>query len=190
MEQRILAVDDEPHMLQLLERIIKEKTSYTITTTANSLTVPKMLEENQYDVIISDLKMPGLDGLDLLKMIREKGRPEELIIITAFGSLDTAVEAMSQGVFDYITKPFKKEQILFTMERAMRWQKLKREAKRMQEIFLIEPYEEAIKAFLREYVLGLARRADGDIEEMASRSALSPKVIAEQLRDTPDKPSD
>jgi DNA-binding response OmpR family regulator len=183
MEQRILAIDDEPHMLKLLERIVTEKTSYRITTTTNSLEVPKILEKNQYDLIITDLKMPGLDGIDLLRLIRENNRPEEVIIITAFGSLETAVEALSRGVFDYITKPFKKEQILFTMDRAMRWQRLKREAGRVQKIFSLEPYEKASQAFLREYVRDLARRCGGDQKEMAGRSGLSPEAIAAAMKD-------
>jgi DNA-binding NtrC family response regulator len=187
MEQRILAVDDEPHMLQLLERIVKEKTPYHITTTSNSLMVPKMLEETRYDLIISDLKMPGLDGLDLLRMIRENHRSEELIIITAFGSLETAVEAMSQGVFDYITKPFKKEQILFTIDRGMRWQKLKRESLRMQKVFLMEPYDKASRAFLREYVRTLARRTGGNEQEVTARSGLAAEVIAEVLREVSEE---
>jgi DNA-binding response OmpR family regulator len=182
MEQRILAIDDEPHMLKLLERIVTEKTSYRITTTSNSLEVPKILEQARFDLIITDLKMPGLDGIDLLRLIRENNRPEEVIIITAFGSLETAVEALSRGVFDYITKPFKKEQILFTMDRAMRWQKLKRQAQEMQKIFDLEPYETARKAFVREYVENLARRCGGDEKEMAARSGQSPEWIAAAMR--------
>lgn len=192
MEQRILAIDDEPHMLRLLERIVTEKTPYRITTATNSLEVPKILEKTQYDLIITDLKMPGLDGMDLLRLIRENNRPEEVIIITAFGSLETAVEALSRGVFDYITKPFKKEQILFTMDRAMRWQKLKREAQKMQKIFSLEPYEKANQAFLREYLRDLAGRCGGDQKEMASRSGLSPEGIAaalkEDLEEADDRP--
>ena len=183
MEQRILAIDDEPHMLKLLERIVTEKTSYRITTTTNSLEVPKILEKNQYDLIITDLKMPGLDGIDLLRLIRENNRPEEVIIITAFGSLETAVEALSRGVFDYITKPFKKEQILFTMDRAMRWQRLKREAGKMQKIFSLEPYEKASQAFRSEYLRDLARRCGGDQKEMAARSGLSPEAVAAAMKD-------
>jgi len=185
MKQRILAVDDEPHMLQLLERIIKEKTAYHVTATSNSLMVPTMLKEARYDLIISDLKMPGLDGLDLLRLIREDHRPEELIIITAFGSLETAVQAMSQGAFDYITKPFRKEHLLFTIDRAMRWQKLKQESQRMQEIFLMEPYDKAAVEFFREYVRNMAQRSGGDVREAAARSGLAEEVIADALRAGP-----
>ncbi len=177
MEQRILAVDDEPHMLRLLERIITEKTPYRISTTSNSLMVPKMLEEEQYDLVITDLKMPGLDGLDLLRMIRENGRNEELIIITAFGSLDSAIEAMSQGVFDYITKPFKKEQILFTIDRAMRWQKLKQESRAMHAILVAEPYERAEREFRTQYVRNLAERSGNSVEEVAAASGLHVDVV-------------
>ena len=186
MQQKILAIDDEPHMLKLLERIVTEKTPYHITTTNNSLEVPKILEKTQYDLIITDLKMPGLDGIDLLRLIRENNRPEEVIIITAFGSLETAVEALSRGVFDYITKPFKKEQILFTMDRAMRWQKLKQEVQKMQKILSLEPYEKASQAFAREYVRNLAKRC-GDEKEMAARSGMSPEGIAAALKDDPEQ---
>jgi DNA-binding NtrC family response regulator len=187
MEQRILAVDDEPHMLKLLERIISEKTPYRITITTNSLEVPQILERSQFDLIITDLKMPGLDGLDLLRMIRENNRPEEVVIITAFGSLETAVEALSRGVFDYLTKPFKKEQILFTIDRVMRWQGLKREARRMQKIFDLEPYDRASRLFIREYVGRLAKRCGGDEGEMAARSGISPEGIAAALRQDPEE---
>ncbi|MBI4832545.1 MAG: response regulator, partial [Candidatus Lindowbacteria bacterium] len=172
MKQRILAVDDEVHMLKLLERIITEKTAYQITTTNNSLEVPGILEKDRFDLVITDLKMPGMDGIDILRMIKEKGRPEEVIIITAFGSLETAIEALSRGVFDYITKPFKKEQIIFTVDRAMRWQSLRRESARMSEIFGREPYEKARRAFELEYVRLLAERCGGDTNKMSERAGL------------------
>ncbi len=193
MEQRILAVDDEPHMLKLLERIVTEKTPYRITTTTNSLEVPKILEEAKYDLIITDLKMPGLDGIDLLRTIKENNRPEEVIIITAFGSLETAIEALSRGVFDYITKPFKKEQILVTMERAMRWQRLKKENQKMQNILSLEPYEKASQAFAYEYLRNLAQRCRGDAEEMARRSGMDREWISkagkEDLDESGSRPS-
>lgn len=172
MKQRILAVDDEPHMLKLMERIITEKTPYQITTTSNSLEVPEILEKNEFDLVIVDLKMPGMDGLDLLRLVKEKERFEEVVIITAFGSLETAIEALSLGVFDYITKPFKKEQIIFTIKRAMRWQQMKRESARMGELFSMEPCAEAQKAFEREYVSRLLERCGGDEKKAAERSGL------------------
>ncbi|TAL69954.1 MAG: response regulator [Bacteroidetes bacterium] len=151
MVQKILAVDDEPDLLLLLERIIREKTPYQISVTNNSLEVPGILGQCEFDIIITDLKMPGMDGLDILKYVKDNKRFEQVIIITAFGSLETAMEALSQGVFDYITKPFKKEQIIFTLDRAMRFQTNAREAKQIAEIF-IKPLDEALESFKSEYI--------------------------------------
>ena len=176
--QRILAVDDEVHMLRLLERIISEKTPYPIVTTNNPLEVPKLLEKESFDVILTDLKMPGMDGMDILRLVKERGRSEEIIILTAFGSLETAIEALSNDVFDYITKPFKKEQILFTVNKAMSWQRLKRESAATAALFEREPYAEAEKAFQAEYLRRLGERCDGDPEKMARRSGLPDALLA------------
>ncbi|MFC1888730.1 response regulator [Thermodesulfobacteriota bacterium] len=183
MKQRILAVDDEPDMLRLLERIITEKTPYSIEICGNALEVPAILEDRTFDVIITDLKMPGMDGLDILRMVQEKDRKEEVIIITAFGSLDSAVEALSKGIYDYITKPFKKEQIISTVGKAMQWQKTRKEMSRMTGIFDREPYEEAVDAFQLEYVKQLALRHGGNEKAMAERSGLPADLIRSVLVD-------
>jgi DNA-binding NtrC family response regulator len=185
--QRILAVDDEVHMLRLLERIIAEKTPYPIVTTNSPLEVPRLLEEQRFDLILTDLKMPGMDGLDILRAVKERGRGEEIIILTAFGSLETAIEALSNDVFDYITKPFKKEQILFTVHKAMRWQRLRREAEATAAIFEREPYPLAERAFRTEYLRRLAERCGGEVSAVAARSGLPPEQVAESLR--PSDPS-
>jgi DNA-binding NtrC family response regulator len=177
--QRILAVDDEVHMLRLLERIISEKTPYPIVTTNNPLEVPKLLEKECFDLILTDLKMPGMDGMDILRSVKEQGRSEEIIILTAFGSLETAIEALSNDVFDYITKPFKKEQILFTVNKAMHWQRLKREAAATAALFEREPYAEAERSFQSEYLRRLGERCGGDLEKIAQRSGLPDAVVAE-----------
>lgn len=183
MTQHILAVDDEPHMLKLLERIVEEKTPYRITTTSNSLEVPGLLERHAFDVVVTDLKMPGMDGLDVLQTVRERGRGEQVIIITAFGTLDSAMTALSSGVFDYIIKPFKKEAFLFSLHRAMRWVQKQREVEGLQAIFETEPYEEAREAFDREYVRRLRQRASGDVAALAERSGMNPGQLEELLQD-------
>jgi len=184
MKQRILAVDDEPHMLLLLERIITEKTPFSIVTTNNPLEVPKILQNEQFDLIITDLKMPGLDGLEILRSIRTGDRFEQVIMITAFGSLESAVEAMSQGVFDYITKPFKKEQIIFAVDRAMRWQRVRRDLMNVEALFALEPYSAAEQAFSREYARRLAARQGGDVAEMSRRSGIPAEAIRSAMAAT------
>lgn len=182
MKQKILAVDDEVHMLKLLERIIGEKTAYQIQTTNNALEVPPLLTQQNFDIIITDLKMPGMDGIDLLKHIKEKNIDSEVIIITAFGSMESAIEALARGAFDYITKPFKKEQIIFTVDRAMKFQQLKRENNRFTEILNLEPFGLAEAKFKQEYLNRLKERCGAQSPEMASRSGFSPDEIAAFLK--------
>jgi len=183
MTQRILAVDDEPHMLELLERIVEEKTEYRIRTTSNSLEVPRLLDGDAYDVVVTDLKMAGMDGLDVLRTVHERGRGERVIIITAFGTLDSALSALSLGVFDYITKPFKKEEFLRSLNRAMGSVRERRDVEALRSIFHQEPYDQARDAFDREYVRRLRQRASGDVATLAERSGLSPQRLEELLRD-------
>jgi DNA-binding NtrC family response regulator len=181
MKQQILAVDDEPHMLRLLERIITEKTAYGIVTTQNSLEVPEILKNQSFDVIISDLKMPGKDGLDILRYLQENERDELVLIITAFGSLDSATEALSNGAFGYITKPFKKEQIIALLDRAMDIQFSRRESARLGRIFDLEPFDKATAAFEREYIRRLSERVGGQIERLADHSGLATDRLNKML---------
>ena len=177
MPQKILAVDDQPHMLVLLERIVREQTKYEFTSTNNPLEIPGLLEHNTYDVIITDLKMPGMDGLDILEYVNENKRHEKVIIITAFGELETAIRAMTGGAFDYITKPFRKEQILHTLDRAMSWQILESEAMACHEMCVAEPYAAAEAEFRRRYVLKMAARCEHNIDEICAKSGLSREEI-------------
>jgi DNA-binding NtrC family response regulator len=127
MSERILVIDDEPDMLMLLRMIIEDNTSYEVETTNNPAEGLKMLTEEAYDLVISDLKMPGMDGLELFDELR-KMRPDiPVIIITAYGSPEAADEALKKGISDFITKPFRKDTILFTMKRVLELTMLKRE---------------------------------------------------------------
>jgi len=182
MSQEILAVDDELHMLRLLEQIIREKTAYDIDTTHNALEVPERLEENQYKLIITDLCMPGLTGLDILKLVQERGRSEEVIIITAFGALETATEAFRLGAYDYILKPFRKDRLLVSIERVMRFQKCKTTGGFYDQLLGTEPYQLALDQFRRDYIFHLSHLTQGNIEEIARRSGLSIGEIEEVLR--------
>jgi DNA-binding NtrC family response regulator len=133
MEGRILIVDDEPDMLKLLAMIIKEKTSYSVTTTNNPMEALEISKKGGYDLLIADLKMPGLDGMELLEAVKRIDEDIPFIIITAFGTVEAGQEAMRKGAFDFITKPFRKEQILFTIDKAMKWLSVQRENKMLRE---------------------------------------------------------
>jgi len=133
MPEKLLVVDDEPDMLRLLSMIIKEKTPYEVATTNNPLEVLELVKKGEFDLVIADLKMPGLDGIELLESLKRFDEDIPVIIITAYGTVEAAVETINKGAFDFITKPFRKEQILFTIEKALKWLRLQRENKMLKE---------------------------------------------------------
>jgi len=127
MSARILVVDDEVDMLSLIKLILMEKTDYEVMTTNNPLEVAQLLEEKRFDVIVTDLKMPIMDGMDVVDAIRNKDGLVPIIIITAYGSVESAEEAVKKGAFDYITKPFRQEQLLISLKKALDWYQLKKD---------------------------------------------------------------
>ena len=127
MTERILVIDDEPDMLLLMSMIIEENTEWEVETTNNPSEGLKMAMENDYDLVIADLKMPGLDGMEVFEELKEMKPDIPVIIITAYGSLEIADEARKKGVADFITKPFRKDTILFTMDRVLEIASVKRE---------------------------------------------------------------
>ncbi len=133
MAEKLLLVDDEPDMLKLLSMIIRDKTPYSVVTTNNPLEALELVKQGGFDLVVSDLKMPGLDGLELLEEIRKFNEEIPVIIVTAYATLESAQEAMGKKAFDFITKPFRKEQILFTIDKALKWQQTERENKMLRE---------------------------------------------------------
>ena len=133
MAEKILIVDDEPDMLKLLSMTIQRKAPYQVTTTNNPVEALELVKGGGFDLIISDLKMPGLDGIELLDAVKRLDPDIPVILMTAYGTIESASEAMEKGGFDFITKPFRIEQILFTIDRAMKWLKLQKENKLLKE---------------------------------------------------------
>ena len=127
MPQRILVIDDEVDMLMLLRMIIEDNTDYEVETTNSPSESIKLLKEESFDLIITDLKMPGMDGMELFDEFRDMEPEIPVIIITANGSIETADEAMTKGVAEFITKPFRKDSILFTINRVLELARVKKE---------------------------------------------------------------
>ena len=124
----ILIVDDERDMRYLLSNIMKED-GYIIYEAGDCLSALSLIEENlPLDLILLDLRIPGeMDGIDLLKKIKGN-RPEmQVIILTAYGNIQTAVEATKLGAYDYLTKPFENDRLRLTIRRALESQKLSQE---------------------------------------------------------------
>jgi DNA-binding NtrC family response regulator len=132
MPERLLVVDDEPNMLRLLKTILMDKTGYEVDTTNNPLEVNKILQEKPYDLVVTDLKMPLVDGIDLIDIVKKIDAAIPIIIITAYGTMETAEEAIQKGAYDFITKPFRKETILITIKRALEWKRMQGELAAMK----------------------------------------------------------
>lgn len=133
MAEKLLIVDDEPDMLKLLGMILRDKTKYEIITTNNPVEALDLVKRGGYDLVITDLKMPGLDGIEMLDAVKNYDVDIPVIMMTAYGTIETAEEALRKGAFDFITKPFRKEQILFTIEKALSWLRLQRENKKLKD---------------------------------------------------------
>jgi len=122
MAGKILIVDDEKDMLLLLQRIISEETDHELVTTANPLKAIELFNNRAFDLVITDLKMPKMNGIRLLEEVKKSRPKTSVVILTAYATIETAVEAIQKGAYDYITKPFRRERILLTIDKVMKWQ--------------------------------------------------------------------
>lgn len=118
MEQGIvLVVDDEKSQRDILKTILEDE-GYDVEVSANASNALNFIKERSFDIILTDLKMPGSDGIDLLQKVLNKNTLMCVIIMTAHGTIDTAVEAMKRGAFDYLTKPLERDELLLCLKRA------------------------------------------------------------------------
>jgi DNA-binding NtrC family response regulator len=126
MPGKILIVDDEQSMCDFME-IMLAKEGYQVETSISGEQAIQRASAENYDLIIADMMMPNMTGVELLKKIK-KGRPEQdFIVMTAFASVDTAIEAMKEGALDYITKPFKIDEIKLVIQKSVSRKELKAE---------------------------------------------------------------
>lgn len=132
MAEKILILDDEVDMLLLLETILTSRTDHEVVTTNNPLELEELMARHAFSVVISDLKMLGRDGLEVVQKVHELDDTVPVVIITAYGSLESAQEAIQKGAYDYLTKPFRKEQVLIAIERALEWRRLILENRRLK----------------------------------------------------------
>ena len=130
-KSKILVVDDEPGMRTFLE-IILRKEGYSVETASDGMKALDNINNNVFDLAILDMLMPVMNGIEVLKRIIEKSPETTVIIITAFASYETAIEAMKLGAYDYITKPFKIDEIKLVIKKALDKKGLERENLRLR----------------------------------------------------------
>ena len=132
LTKKILVVDDEIGIRQSLKKIL-EKEGFDVVTASNGEEAFKLIRGSDIDLLISDIRMAGMDGLELLKVCKSISPYTEVIMITGYASVDTAVDSMKQGAYDYITKPFKKADILKAVGKAIEKQVLTMDNVKMKE---------------------------------------------------------
>jgi len=128
---RILLIDDDLNLGKVIGYQLTQE-GYQVDTATSGRQGLALFNKEDYDIVISDIQMPELSGIDVLKKVRSLNERAIVIMITAYGSVDSAVEACRLGADDYISKPFGKEQLLFTIEKALRFKKLQDENKTLR----------------------------------------------------------
>jgi two-component system response regulator AtoC len=120
---RILAVDDEEPFRRLLKKELSRK-GFSVETAADGRTALNLLRENVFDVILLDIVMPGMNGLSLMKKLRADPATPVIIVLTGRATIETAVEAMKNGAYDYLTKPYKLDELVIIINRAYEYGRL------------------------------------------------------------------
>ena len=119
MKNKILIVDDEKLMrVSLEDKLTKE--GYAVSSLSNAVEGVKLLQSTNYDAVITDLRLPKMDGMDFLREIKKASPDTVVIIMTAYGSIDNAVTAMKEGAYDYVTKPFSLEELIIKLQKALK----------------------------------------------------------------------
>ena len=136
MAEHILIIDDEKNYLLVLEAILSEE-GYHVTALPDPEVALTYLEESEVDVVITDMKMPKLTGQDVLEKVKRQYPHIPVLIMTAFGSIEGAVEAMKIGAFDYISKPFSNDELILSVRKAAQFSATQR-----QNIMLRESLED------------------------------------------------
>ena len=163
MSLKVLVIDDEEEMLTFIRAGLRSQ--YEVITTTSAQRGLELLKENQFDLVLCDLRMPGIDGLEFLKKINELGINITVIVMSAYGSTDTAIEAMKLGAYDYISKPFSKDELILTLRKAEEREKLRKEREvlkeeniRLKSLVSSEPYELVYRSKEMEKVINTVKR--------------------------------
>ncbi len=167
MKSRILVVDDEESIREFLEIMLK-KEGYEVTLAEDGQKAIEVLAKKSFDMIISDLQMPHVTGVELLKHVKESYPDTVFMMITAFGTTETAVEAMKMGAFDYLTKPFKIDEVRMNIHNALRSRNLEVENRTLK--------KELVKEYSFQNMVGNSAPMHA-IYDMVKRVALTPTNV-------------
>ncbi|NUP08674.1 MAG: response regulator [Polyangiaceae bacterium] len=196
---RILVVDDKPTFLSLFEKLAGDRMDVrTASTAAKALGV---LELETVDVVVTDIRMPDMDGVELLHELKRRGLDIEVILVTAYGTIPQAVRAMQDGAFSYLTKPFDPAEALAIIEAAILRRRMReepaadsveedrdgrdddaQEGSRLAALSYREVVDLARDRATREYLVELLRTARGNVTRAAQRARLERESLHRLMR--------
>ena len=130
-DAKVLVVDDEENIRHMLTLLLK-KEGYAVVTADDGNRALERLEQHDFDAVLCDLRMPNLDGMGFLHELAVRGAAATVIVMSAYADIDDALDAIKAGAYDYVAKPFKKDEILFTLRKARERQRLKRELRALR----------------------------------------------------------
>ena len=163
---RVLVVDDEKFIRDIIADFLGME-GYIVRTAEDGSSAVSELERARYDMVISDLKMPRMGGLDLLKEVARTHPDTLTVIMTGFGTVETAIDAMKRGAYDYILKPFKVEEVVHIVQRGLEKRRLTAENLRLREALSLYKVSEAIAASLSLDEV-IATLTDGALSEVGA----------------------
>jgi DNA-binding NtrC family response regulator len=140
---RVLVADDEKVIREILSDFLTME-GYVVRTVEDGQAALDELEQRSYNLVITDLKMPRMGGIELLEEVNRRGLGVLTVIMTGFGTVETAIDAMKKGAYDYILKPFKVEEVIHIVQRGLEKQRLQQENLQLREAISIYTMSEAL----------------------------------------------
>jgi two-component system response regulator AtoC len=124
--KKVLVIDDEDNMRHMLSALLANH-GYSVDTAADGMAGLNLMENHAFDFVLCDIKMPNMNGMAFLEAAATAGHPATVIMMSAYGTVDTAIEAMKRGAYDYISKPFKADEVVLVLKKAEERERLRRE---------------------------------------------------------------
>ncbi len=187
---RVLVVDDEESVRFFLQRGLTRE-GYTVDEAPDGSAAIEMLAKLSYDVVLTDLVMPKVSGLEVLAAVHEMDKDAVVILMTAHGTVENAIDALRRGAFDYVTKPFELKELLITVERGLDRRAVERENRKLR--FLVEkrplppssPSAGLLGArneFEKGYLSDLLRKTGGNVTKAAAMARISRPNMHKKMR--------
>jgi DNA-binding NtrC family response regulator len=184
---RLLVIDDKPNMRQLLSDILGPH--HLVTVAVDGADARSKLEAQRFEVVLTDVRMPGMDGFEVLRLVKERWPGTEVVLITAFATVPAAVEAMREGAYDYVQKPFDPDDVTLVVARALERQRERASssAAASHEGSLANlSYREALASARdrgsREYLKALLAAFGGNVSRAAERAGLERESLHRLMR--------